>query len=145
MEACYASSQVNDGGIVFSIGLSQRGLGQYTYSNSKTTVVCRNKYEAETHLNIYYCLIPIVTACRWADGDSTAKDLFLNGNLLQQSSSSNPDWGTSAWRYIKILGRGEYDGANYKSGYCFRVYNRTLTDEEIAHNYAVDKERFNLP
>lgn len=24
------------------------------------------------------------------------------------------------------------------------VYNRTLTDEEIAHNYAVDKERFGL-
>ena len=27
----------------------------------------------------------------------------------------------------------------------FRRYNRALTAEEIAHNYAIDKERFNLP
>ena len=29
--------------------------------------------------------------------------------------------------------------------YCFRIYSRALTAAEIAHNYAVDKERFNLP
>lgn len=28
---------------------------------------------------------------------------------------------------------------------CVRVYNRSLTDAEIAANYAVDKTRFNLP
>jgi hypothetical protein len=26
-----------------------------------------------------------------------------------------------------------------------RLYSRALTADEIAHNYAVDKERFNLP
>ena len=29
--------------------------------------------------------------------------------------------------------------------YCVRLYNRALMDEEIAHNYAIDKARFNLP
>ncbi len=29
--------------------------------------------------------------------------------------------------------------------YCVRIYNRALTAEEIAHNYAIDKERFGLP
>ena len=29
--------------------------------------------------------------------------------------------------------------------YTFRLYNRTLTDSELAANYAVDKVRFNLP
>ena len=29
--------------------------------------------------------------------------------------------------------------------FCIRVYNRALTTEEIAHNYAIDKARFNLP
>jgi hypothetical protein len=29
--------------------------------------------------------------------------------------------------------------------YCWRVYSRALTAEEIAHNYKIDKERFNLP
>lgn len=30
-------------------------------------------------------------------------------------------------------------------GYCLRIYNRALTASEIAANYAIDKERFNLP
>ena len=29
--------------------------------------------------------------------------------------------------------------------YAVRVYSRALTADEIAHNYAIDKERFNLP
>ena len=29
--------------------------------------------------------------------------------------------------------------------YCVRLYSRALTAEEIAHNYAIDKARFNLP
>ena len=29
--------------------------------------------------------------------------------------------------------------------YCMRIYNRPLTASEIAHNYAIDKARFNLP
>ena len=29
--------------------------------------------------------------------------------------------------------------------YCVRLYSRALTADEVAHNYAVDKERFNLP
>lgn len=39
----------------------------------------------------------------------------------------------------------------YKTGYrananiyCIRVYNRKLTEEEIAHNHAIDKVRFNI-
>ena len=26
--------------------------------------------------------------------------------------------------------------------HCYRLYNRSLTAEEIAHNYAIDKARF---
>ncbi|MBR2714198.1 MAG: hypothetical protein IKB76_05435, partial [Kiritimatiellae bacterium] len=29
--------------------------------------------------------------------------------------------------------------------FAIRCYNRILTDAEIAHNYAIDKARFNLP
>lgn len=29
--------------------------------------------------------------------------------------------------------------------FCVRSYNRMLSDDEIAHNYAIDKARFNLP
>lgn len=41
--------------------------------------------------------------------------------------------------------------AYYKDSYrtageinCIRVYNRKLTDEEVAHNYEIDKARFNI-
>lgn len=33
----------------------------------------------------------------------------------------------------------------YWNIYSLRVYNRPLSAEEIAHNYAIDKERFGLP
>ena len=41
---------------------------------------------------------------------------------------------------------GEYNGnRNSKVDYyCIRLYSRALTAEEIAHNYAIDKARFNL-
>lgn len=41
---------------------------------------------------------------------------------------------------------GQSDG-NMGPGdiFCIRLYSRALTAAEIAHNYAIDKERFNLP
>lgn len=48
------------------------------------------------------------------------------------------------------LGLNQYDATTGTSKenyvfYCIRIYNRALTAQEIAANYAVDKERFNLP
>ncbi len=50
--------------------------------------------------------------------------------------------GVSTW-YVRI-GRthNNYLPAAY---HCVRVYSRALSAEEIAHNYEIDKERFNLP
>jgi len=40
---------------------------------------------------------------------------------------------------------GGFDYAFKGRVYNARVYNRALTAEEVAHNYAIDKARFNLP
>ena len=40
--------------------------------------------------------------------------------------------GNNSWGYT-----GQY--------HCLRLYSRALTAAEIAHNYAIDKARFNLP
>lgn len=40
---------------------------------------------------------------------------------------------------------GSYMARSNMEYYFFRLYSRALTAEEIAHNYAVDKERFKLP
>ena len=45
--------------------------------------------------------------------------------------------------YIYIADSGIPDVA--PNFYSLRVYSRALTADEIAHNYAIDKERFNLP
>lgn len=44
-----------------------------------------------------------------------------------------------------IRTRGYRNGTSPKANYfCIRIYNRALTDAEVAHNYAIDKERFGL-
>ena len=42
---------------------------------------------------------------------------------------------------------GEYNGSkiNNSTFYSVRLYDRVLTDSELAANYAIDKARFNLP
>ena len=40
----------------------------------------------------------------------------------------------------------DYSSAHFNGYiYCVRLYSRALTADEIAHNYKIDKERFNLP
>lgn len=51
-------------------------------------------------------------------------------------------FGVSTW-YLRI-GRTHNTFMNARF-HSIRIYSRALTAEEIAHNYAVDKERFNLP
>ena len=68
---------------------------------------------------------------------------YLN-SMLKFSSS---DWTGSqiAASYFKIGGKSQA-GSGYNADFnCVRVYNRDLLSEEIAHNYAIDKARFNLP
>lgn len=45
------------------------------------------------------------------------------------------------------LGCGHYTAYGIATAriYCIRLYNRQLTNEEVAFNYATDKRRFNLP
>ena len=45
------------------------------------------------------------------------------------------------------IGDGEYTAWGVAEGeyYCIRMYRRVLTEEEINHNYEIDKARFDLP
>ena len=57
---------------------------------------------------------------------------------------------TNTWyKQSTITLGGRKVGTNPYNGqgrvYCLRYYSRALTAEEIAANYAIDKERFNLP
>ena len=69
---------------------------------------------------------------------------YVNGEV--QAGNASDRWGFTA-DTISVLGdsRGE-DYAPF--GYCahnVRLYSRALSADEVAANYAIDKERFNLP
>lgn len=87
---------------------------------------------------------------RYSAPGSTATSVLADGVALALSHDGS--WpGSNNLRHICLFGRSANDayGAN---GYpvrgnchCLRLYNRQLTDAEVAANYAVDKERFGLP
>ena len=57
---------------------------------------------------------------------------------------------TNNWNYpnhpFGLSGSSNYISYNFVGNYyCVRLYSRALTAQEIAANYAIDKERFNLP
>lgn len=68
--------------------------------------------------------------------------LFINGvkvaNTSAVSPSSVPASGTIG------QGKGKYPMADGSKFYNMRVHKRALTDEEIAQNFAVDKQRFGI-
>ena len=61
--------------------------------------------------------------------------------------------GTICMRGIHVFGAANANGSPsskddlsmYGYVYAIRLYSRALTEEELAANYAIDKERFNLP
>lgn len=71
--------------------------------------------------------------------------VYVNGVFVQTANQPDPT-APQTTTYIDVANRSNspnrgFDGAVY----AIRVYNRILTDAEIAANYAIDKARFNLP
>lgn len=114
-----------------NVGTSRIGLVHYGAANG-----------FQTYSNIFWAYPEIenqhaITLC------GTTAQCYVNGNELQPVTHSADAWNNGS---VTIIG-GRPDGgfrvlANY---FCIRFYNRVLTAAEIAANYAVDKERFNLP
>lgn len=74
--------------------------------------------------------------------DQSRQACRLNGQEVLSATGSVDSRNVLSKVYI-----GEFNGTKTTSldGYTFRLYNRALSASEIASNYAVDKERFNLP
>lgn len=93
-----------------------------------------------------YLGVPFHAACTYSD---SAKSGFLNGAPVAPTDYMATT-GYNQGDCIGFFGEGRKtkwvkDYGASGSIYCLRIYNRALTAEEIAHNYAVDKARFNLP
>lgn len=87
---------------------------------------------------------------RYSTPGAVASSCMADGSSL--ALSHNSSWGNSNnYAGIRVFGRQDGDGYG-SNGYpvrgychCIRIYNRQLTDDEVAANYAVDKQRFGLP
>lgn len=70
---------------------------------------------------------------------------YTNGRLANMYLNRSYSGRLSRGRFG--IGEGEYPAWGVAEGeyYCIRMYNRVLTEEEINHNYEIDKARFDLP
>ena len=85
-----------------------------------------------------------ITAGTLANYSVNSDNGWCNGNKMTLNTDTNNFTGVS--NYIHVGRRN--NGNNYSGKICsIRVYNRKLTQEEIQHNYNVDRYRFgfNLP
>ena len=69
----------------------------------------------------------------------------FENNALVATESGKSDLTPQAARGICVVVGGQMNNPLKCDIHCLRIYSRALTDEEIAHNYRIDKERFNLP
>ena len=67
---------------------------------------------------------------------------YVDGEAIASSPTSSDSVGTTNGRFANTASLNKGIDADY---YCVRFYNRVLTAEEIALNYAIDRIRFGLP
>lgn len=66
---------------------------------------------------------------------------FQNGLILAKGGGDN--WGGAA-SYAQLGGRQNTNTLYKGKLYCIRIYTRLLSEEEVLHNFEVDKKRFNI-
>ena len=82
----------------------------------------------------------------WDNNPASSADVaaYVNGaSVARSATESNPGFGSGGSVVFGARQYGIYPFAG--KIYCVRLYSRALTAAEIAANYAIDKERFNLP
>ena len=96
----------------------------------------------QTYSNVFWDYSSISEA-RKTTICATTEGCYLGGLLLSQASHSADTWNNA--QVIGIGGRDLQNTYSFRALYhCIRVYDRVLSEEEIAANYAIDARRFNL-
>ena len=76
--------------------------------------------------------------------DNLEISLYINGEFYETRDMVGKMLGEKALNRTRLggtIGNGDF---SKQAIYSFRKYNRTLTPEEIAHNFKIDKHRFNI-
>lgn len=76
-------------------------------------------------------------------------EMYVNGTLVEDVYASSSDYYSNVASVLTIgwqgtdVSQGENAYLN-ESLHSLKIYNRSLTPEEIAHNYAIEKEKFDI-
>lgn len=116
----------------------------YTINSRPRQSIAMKKQIGRVGINNYYHRGAV-----WADLTNkhsysiTATEAFQDG--ISQPATDWDWFGTGSTTQSLLGGEIVNTVYNFK-GQCYniRIYNRYLSNEEIAHNYAIDKERFGL-
>lgn len=107
---------------------------QSNTSNCRLTCNLGNTHQNEVPYSEIARAAPFF--CHWALSQSNTSTLYVNGGERRRANKS----------FTPFTSIGLGLRTNIQADYCcVRVYSRALSAEEIAHNYKIDKERFNLP
>ena len=79
----------------------------------------------------------------FSDIANTSSKMWADGATVNASGYNSLDYSTARGNVARIGGTADVDKPIKL--HAIRIYNRALTDAEIAANYAIDKARFNLP
>lgn len=77
----------------------------------------------------------------------TGELIGAKNGVFSTLQTGNTDWGGVLYVSVGARKRNASTIDCYSMGdyYCIRLYSRALTAAEVAHNYEIDKVRFNLP
>ena len=128
----------SDAGFLIATGLPDNSYHYGWWMRPTPRLMTRN-YANETTL--VSSPVKVALSVRPSPTNSLYVQFFKNGELfLTQKNWFGKEY-SKLGRILWWDGGGR--GFNMKL-YCFRIYNRALTDEEIRANYAIDKERFGI-
>lgn len=69
--------------------------------------------------------------------------LYINGEIVSEETTKKES-GVD-FRDLRIMRASYYSSPHFKGGVgSTRIYSKALTPEEVAHNYAIEKERFGI-
>lgn len=106
-------------------------------NSDKTISYGRKNGYLVTKSSINYSRIYNITA----ENDGNKSKIYIN-NTYNNEQDAVP----VAYSDMNLITIGSYNKSRYFNGsiYAIRMYNRALTDEEIDHNYQIDKARFGI-
>lgn len=131
----YESSPLQEVILVWAYQFSFRGVAWNDNATRGVLNLTKGKFSSSSYRS--YGLDSYAEAYNSASGISQAKTAV--------TSSSSPSMSTDGYVLINCVTGDIHPDSLQGDMYCTRLYNRLLSDAEIAANYAIDKARFDLP